>query len=351
MERFSQKPGIFILVSMFILIGIFTAPIFSQQLDLPRVSQRAQISQRIGISDVTIVYHSPGVKEREIWGKQVPHGQVWRAGANENTTIEFSHDVKINGQPLKAGAYGLHMIPEKSQWTIIFSNNSTSWGSFSYKQEEDALRINVTPKMAEHREWLSYDFTDRGGNSATVVLHWEKLQVPFSVEVAVNDIVINDIHSKAGFSWQSLAQAANYCVQNEMNYEEAMAWIDQSIRLNENFRNLNVKSNLLAKMKRMADAEKIMDRAVEVADQEWMLNFYGYQLVGQEKLDKAIKVFRMNVERYPESWNVYDSLAEALTKKGDKKGARENYEKAVMLLPADDSGGNKERIQSIIASL
>ncbi len=336
---------------MAVVACIFAMPIFAQQLNLPRASQRAEISQRIGITDVKIVYHSPGVKDREIWGKVVPHGQVWRAGANDNTTIEFSNDVKINGKELKAGTYGLHMIPGQMEWTVIFSNNSTSWGSFSYKEEEDALRITTSAQSAPYREWLAYgDFTDRGGSSANVVLQWEKLQVPFSVEVAVNDIVLNDLHSQAGFSWQSLAQAANYCVQNEVNYEEAMLWVDQSIRLNKNFRNLNVKSTLLAKLGKEMEAEETMDKAVSVADQEWMLNFYGYQLMGKEKMDKAVKVFQMNVEKYPESWNVYDSLAEALTKKGDKKGAKKNYETAMKLIPATDTG-NKERIQTIMASL
>lgn len=213
MDRFKQTPVFSTAIIVFMFISLAVMPMFAQQLNLPRASQRAEVMQRIGITDVKIVYHSPGVKEREIWGKIVPYGQVWRSGANENTTIEFSNDVKINGKELKAGTYGL-----------------------------------------------------------------------------------------------------------------------------------------LTQMGKEKDAEKVMEQAVAVADQEWMLNFYGYQLLGKEQTDKAIKVFKMNVEKYPESWNVYDSLAEALTKKGDKRGAKKNYEMAMKLIPATDTG-NKERIQSIMASL
>lgn len=150
-----------------------------------RASLKASVMQRIGLdTDITIVYSRPGVKGRKIWGGLVPYDKVWRAGANENTTFEVSKDVLINGQKLPAGKYGLHMIPGEKQWTIIFSKNNSAWGSFSYKQEEDALRVTVTPVAAPEREWLSYGFENLAGNSATAYLWWEKLKVPFEVEVA-----------------------------------------------------------------------------------------------------------------------------------------------------------------------
>src|SRR5438876_9676732 len=130
------------------------------ELNVPRVSQRGTVSQRIGLTDITITYHRPAVGGREIWGKTVPYGKVWRAGANENTTSTFSDDVSVEGKPLAAGTYGLHTTPDKDQWTIIFSKNSTSWCSFSYDEEWDALRVSAKPHAAEFREALTYTFEE-----------------------------------------------------------------------------------------------------------------------------------------------------------------------------------------------
>src|SRR5208283_1260135 len=145
-------------------------------LDLPRQSQHAVVEQRIGITDITINYHRPLANGRQIWGKVVPYGQVWRAGANENTTVTFTDPVTIEGQPLDKGTYGLHMIPGENQWTVIFSKTATAWGSFSYKQEEDALLVDVKPA------------------STVVTMSWDKVAVPFKVEVKVNDIVLASLH-------------------------------------------------------------------------------------------------------------------------------------------------------------
>jgi len=169
----------------------------SAQGEGPRVSLMATVSQRLGTdTDITIVYSRPGVKGRVIWGDLVPYGMApgndysngnpfpWRGGANENTTIEFGHDLLIEGQRLAAGKYGIHMIPTQSTWTIIFSNKNAEWGSFSYNQDDDALRVTVTPVAAPHQEWLMYGFDDLAGTSATAYLHWEKLQVPFRIALA-----------------------------------------------------------------------------------------------------------------------------------------------------------------------
>lgn len=161
-----------------------------------RKSLKAYVTQRLGLdTDITIDYSRPGVKGRKIWGELVPYGMVpgdrfskgspypWRAGANENTTIEFNKDVLIEGNKLPAGKYGMHMIPSEKEWIIIFSKNNSAWGSFSYTQEEDALRVTVTPVEAPHQEWLIYGFEDLAGTSATAFLHWEKLKVPFKIEL------------------------------------------------------------------------------------------------------------------------------------------------------------------------
>ena len=191
MKRLSQL--IFFLILSFLLILPSTS--FAQRNQV-RASLKASVMQRLGIdTDITIEYSRPGVKGRKIWGELVPYGMApgnqysndkpypWRAGANENTTIEFSEDVLIEGNKLPAGKYGMHMIPSEKDWIIIFSKNNSAWGSFSYNQEEDALRVTVTPVEAPHKEWLMFGFDDLAGTSATAFLHWESLKVPFKIEL------------------------------------------------------------------------------------------------------------------------------------------------------------------------
>src|ERR1700745_4392205 len=178
-------------------LGLFAGNVAAQfkngspptELNIPRVSQRGTVSQRIGLSDITIAYHRPEVGGREIWGKTVPYGKVWRAGANENTTITFTDDVTVEAKPLAAGTYGLHTIPDKDHWTIIFSKNSTSWGSFSYDEKEDALRVTVKPQSGEYEEALAYTFEDLKPDSTAVTMRWAKVAVPFHVGVDVKAVV------------------------------------------------------------------------------------------------------------------------------------------------------------------
>jgi len=202
---------LFVLEALLVLGSFGLAQSFV--LDLPRPSQHAVIIQRIGITDVTINYHRPMVNKRKLWGGLVPYGQVWRAGANENTTIKFSDPVTIEGKPLAAGAYGLHMIPGENEWTVIFSRNSTSWGSFTYNQAEDALRVTVKPQAAEFHEALTYDFDDVNPDSTVVTLRWEKVAVPFKVGVNTHEIVEQNLHNQlrglAQYSWQGWDDAAN----------------------------------------------------------------------------------------------------------------------------------------------
>ncbi len=194
------------------------SPAQSFVLDLPLQSQRAQISQRIGITDITISYHRPLVNDRKVWDALVPYGKVWRAGANENTTITFSDPVQIEGKPLDKGTYGLHMIPNADEWTIIFSKNSTSWGAFTYDEKEDALRVTVKPKAADMHNALTYDFDQLQKDSAVVELEWEKIAVPFKVSVDVHDVVQaslkKQLRNLSQYTWMSGDDAANYFLRN-----------------------------------------------------------------------------------------------------------------------------------------
>jgi len=300
----------------------------------PQLSPAASVSQTLGITNITITYHRPAVKDRKVWGALVPYGDVWRAGANENTTISFADPVKIEGKDLPAGTYGLHMIPTKDAWTIIFSKNSTSWGSFFYDEKEDALRVTVNPEPAAFQEWLSYSFDDGTPHSVVASLRWEKLRVPIRIDCDVNTIVLQHarnvyLRGPAGFSWQGFSQAAAYCLQHEVDEDEGLAWIDKSIGVNENFSNLAVKSGLLDKLGKTKEAAEARQRALALATTETQVNQLGYQYLGFGNLKEAVAVFKKNVAEHPGSWNVYDSLAEALARAGDKAAARENYTKAL----------------------
>src|ERR1700751_628923 len=218
------------------------------ELNLPRISQHGVTTQTIGISTVTIDYSRPLAGSREVWGKTVPYGKVWRAGANENSTITFSDDVTIEGKPLPAGTYGLHMIPDKDQWTIIFSKDSTSWGSFSYDEKEDALRVTVKPHPAEMFEQLAYPFEDVKPDSAVATLRWEKRAVPFQIGVDVKAVVLrsikNELRNVGGFTWGGFDGAAQWCLDNNYELEQAMKWEETSIQGEPRFENWETKSRI-----------------------------------------------------------------------------------------------------------
>ena len=214
-----------------------------QQLDMPRPSPNAWVSQMVGVTKISITYSRPGVKGRKIWGGLVPYGEVWRSGANENTTISFSTAVKVAGHDLPAGTYGLQTIPAEGDWTIIFSKDANEWGAFSYKQADDALRVQAKPQPAEFRERMAFEFDDVTDTTAKVVLHWEKLKVPFAIEVDTAKLVVG----KANADARAQLQAANWCIQNNTCLDDASRWVDASIAQQESFANLRVKALLLAK--------------------------------------------------------------------------------------------------------
>jgi hypothetical protein len=229
-----------------LLLALTGGAAIAQQLDLPRPSPNASVTQTVGVTDITIKYSRPGVKGREIWGKVVPYGEVWRTGANENTTIKFSTPVKVEGHELPAGVYGVQTIPTQGDWTLIFSKDADEWGAFSYKPEHDALRVQIKPQPApELRERMGFDFEDVTDDSARVVLSWEKLRVPFTVEVDTPKLV--EAKAKAAVRWQTPYQAAAYCIQNNVCQDDASRWLDASIAIQENYQNLRAKAMLLAK--------------------------------------------------------------------------------------------------------
>jgi tetratricopeptide (TPR) repeat protein len=290
------------------------------ELRLPTLSQRAVTTQRIGLTDITINYCRPLVGGREIWGKAVPYGQVWRSGANENTTISFTDDVSVEGHALLAGTYGLHTIPTADQWTIIFSKNSTSWGSFSYDEKEDALRVSVKPHAAELEEALAYTFEELKPDSAAATLRWEKLAVPFHISADVNAIVLrsiqNQLRNTGGFTWAGYDEAANWLIDANQNLEQAMKWEDRSIQIEERFENQLGKSMILEAQGKKQEAEAMKTKALDAAN-GLQLHFYGRSLQQQKKQDEGFAVFRINVKKHPNEWYAHGELSRMASAKGD----------------------------------
>jgi tetratricopeptide (TPR) repeat protein len=300
-------------------------------LTVPDVSPEASVTQMIGLSEMSVSYHRPATNGRKIWDGLVPYGQVWRAGANENTIVSFSTPVTVNGAKLAAGRYGLHMIPAAGPWTVIFSNESGAWGSFSYDQKEDAARVTATPQAAEFQERLGYSFDEPARDSVILAMRWERVRLPLDIRIDLPRTVLEDYKAQLRglprFGWQGWNQAANWAAQNSIDLDDAMAWADRSISMNRNFANLRTKALVQEKRGNAAEAEKLRADAFAIAT-EAELNNYGYQLLGQQKTDEAIAIFDRNVKAHPQSWNVYDSLAEAYGIKGERKKAIELYTKA-----------------------
>lgn len=333
------------------------------QLNVPRASQMASVSQRVGITDITITYSRPSVNGREIWGKLVPYGMnnlgfgtataaPWRAGANENTTIEFTHDVKVEGKDIQAGTYGLHIeVKENGTATVIFSHNSTSWGSFFYDEKEDALRVDVTTGETHHHELLTYEFNEVAPTSTTASLAWEKKEIPFKIEVPVTEIVLTDIRkslkSSPGFSRENWEQAARYAMNNRGDLNEAMQWINNAIQgqfySKKTVANLAVKAAILDKMGKKAESLALIDEAADMATTA-ELNVLGYQMLNAKEYDRALKFFKRNVKNNPKDANVYDSLGEAYKVMGDRKNAIKNLRKSLSLNPPANVRANSIKL-------
>jgi len=264
------------------------------QVRTPRPSQKASVTQTIGVTDVTITYSRPGVKGRKIWGDPLPSqeakgeatlddqnarpkdapivawGHAWRTGANEATQFVVTDDVLINGQKLPAGSYSLHTIPNKDEFTVIFNSLANQWGSFSYDPAKDTLRVKVKPEWVnDNQEWLAFGFDPVTDNSAQVNIRWEKLRVPFKVEVPdVKALTIQKARAAVAAAkpddWRTPLQAANYVFLSDdtANTAEAMAWLEQSIKVKETFQNLYSKARVLAAQGKTQEAVALGEKAL-----------------------------------------------------------------------------------------
>jgi hypothetical protein len=344
--------------AILMLIALVSTTAYTQ-VTTPRVpSPAATVTQTIGISTVTVKYSRPSVKGREIWGALVPYGwnvQVfgtgnsapWRAGANENTVIQFSHDAKVEGQPVPAGSYGLTFVINKDNTgEVILSKDYKSWGSFFYDPKQDLMRAKIQVRDIPQTELLTYDFINDTKTSSELVLDWEKKQFPVKIEFDVDNIVMAnaaaELKGATGFNWQGPASAANYALQNKVNLEQGLKWADQAVGQNNSFNTLSLKSNILKEMDNTAESDKIMNDAMAIATEN-ELNTYGYTLLGAGNNDKAIEVLILNTQRHPKSANTWDSLGEAYATKGDKKNAIINFKKSLSMNPPANVRANSEK--------
>ena len=328
-----------------LVVGIFTSMIAWSQMTLPPNgnNQKGEVTQYLGLVKVTIVYNSPDVAGREIWGKLVPYGLAnltfgkstaqnpspWRAGANENTTVTFSHDVEVEGKPIKAGTYGLHMIPGQEDWVIIFSSNTGAWGSFSYVPSEEVLRVTVKAVACEFNEFLTYEFTDRLQNSATARLKWEKLAVPFKIAVPNGDNLYvlklreEFTSTKTFFNWQNGVSAINFCANKKINLEEALGWAQQYIDRNIKYYPIyQAKGNVIAAMDKKAEADAVMKEAINLPDATaGQIANYGRTLITQKREKDAMPIFETAMKRFPANSTALMGMARGWSANGDSKKA------------------------------
>lgn len=319
---------------------------------LPRVSPAARVSQVVGITEIEVSYHRPALREREIWGTLVPYGQIWRAGANENTTVRFSHDVKVEGKDLAAGTYGFHLQPnENGPWTAIFSQDHHAWGSYAYDSARDALRVDIEPRSATPQEQLVYRFDGGTTTGVTLILHWADQEVPIQIETDTHRHVIDDFKAQLtglpAFAWQGWNSAASYCVRSGVYFDECRQWIDRSLAMSRQTRNLMTHAGLLALEGKEDQIAAVEEEALKTATEQ-EVNAIGYTYLYQRNdAAKAVELFRRNVAENPESWNAHDSLAEALAALGKKEEAVKVYKKALAMAPESQ----KERIEGVLKGM
>jgi hypothetical protein len=353
-----------ITAAFILLFAIITSAM--AQMDLPPSggNTRATITEEVGITSITIKYTRPDVNGREgkIWGTLVTYGftsqnlntnksdMPWRAGANETTMITFEHDVKVEGQPIKAGTYGLYMAvwPEKA--TIIFSKQADAWGSFFYEEKNDVLRVDVKPVALDKSvEWLKYEFIEQREKYCVIALQWEKLSIPFKVDVDVDNIVLarmrEQVTGQRGFTPLNLTSAANYFLNKNINLEEALAWSQRAGNF-KSFATLNTLGTAYTKLNKLKEADSTMNEALVFANAGQYLN-YGRSLITAKRLDRALEVFNASQKKFGDIFQVNAGFMSYYSAKGDFQKALEYANKALTQAPEPQ----KATINAMIAKL
>jgi hypothetical protein len=369
-----------LLIFALLALGV-AAPVFAQfgGITVPPSgdNQHSIVIQYIGPVKLSVDYSSPNVhapdgtdRRGKIWGTLVPYGMTnlgfgtcgdqcpWRGGANENTVFTTSHDIVVQGKPLKAGSYGLHFIPGEKEWIVIFSNNYTSWGSFTYDAKEDALRVTATPAKSEYNEWLTYEFLDRDTDKATVALKWEDLQLPININVEkISDIYVEkigeELRNSSGFTWQNWDAAANYCLTSKSHLDQGLKWAQDAVSFpfigQENFTTLSTLSQLQAANGLNAESQKTMEKALNLASATPIeLHTYARSLMAEKKTQEACQVFALNAKRFPNQWPTEVGLTRMFSAQGNYKEALKHAQIALKQAPDPN---NKTNLENMIKTL
>jgi hypothetical protein len=339
-------------------------------------NERATVIQHIGLVTVSIDYSSPHVhspqgqdRRGKIWGTLVPWGMAnlgfgtckecpWRVGANVNTIFTTSHDIQVNGSTLPAGSYALFAIPQQDEWTWIFSKNHTSWGSFFYDPAEDALRVKAKPEKADYHEVLTFDFTERRNDHATVAMKWEELAVPIDINVPnAADLYIanlrNELRDSPGFSDPTWQQAARYALDNK-HPAEALAWAQTANTGGggigrKNFTNLMTLAEAYDANGKTAEAAKAREEAMNHPSAAPLdLHAYARQLLAGGKKAEALQVWELNAKRYPGVWPVNVGLARGYSAAGRYAEALK-YAKLAAAQAPDEA--NKKNLEGMVKKL
>lgn len=297
------------------------APAQSAALNLPDLSQAASVSQRIGLTDISVSYHRPLTRGRKIFGGIVPEGQVWRAGADMNTVVRFSDPVQINGSTLAAGSYGLFMIPGEQAWAVIFSRNSTSWGAFSYDPAEDALRVQVTPVSTSDAPALGYEFDDPASDSVTLAMRWDTVDIPLRIKVDTAAVVERSLplqlRGRAGLSWQPWEEAANYLLSHHLDAAQAEHDAEQSIAIDDCFEAEITRARALAALGRTAEAVATRRKAFAMAQGQFEVYIFARTLQGFGERTFMLEIFREDSARHPDTWMTHEEKMRLAIAAGD----------------------------------
>jgi hypothetical protein len=330
-----------------------TPPYTSAQsaiLTLPDVSQHARVSQRIGLTDLRIDYHRPQAAGRKVFGGLQPYGEVWRAGANYNTTFEATDSVRVEGRPLAKGVYGVHMIPGASTWIVIFSKNSTSWGSFTYDSTEDALRIHVTPHAVPHQETLTYSFDDPTPASVLATMRWDDVAVPIRVDVDAPRIVASklrqQLRGRAQTEWQAWEEVANYRLANGLDAHEALDDAERSVAIEDRFENEITRARALRALGRQAAADSAQAKAIAMGSQAQVYGFARtLQRLGQQQA--ALDIFARDMTKFPGTSTSHLEAARIAVASGDFATAIAEARQALALA----SSAMKGPLEGVLAEL